>query len=178
MDLHFVDEQDDYCPNCGVPVPFARRGRACPHCGRDFADSGPRHMGTIFGYGVLGATWGVLVGLALAMTGAVTGGTGIGVPLTVGGLGTFGLLATTETGKRIEARRGMERRERGVETRTRELAVLESPPYAWANIAEFAATGIAARMTGRERSIPRRPRRYRTRKRPRGKSASLYSEVA
>ena len=86
-------------------MPFARRGRACPHCGRDFADSGPRHMGTIFGYGVLGATWGVLVGLALAMTGAVTGGTGIGVPLTVGGLGTFGLLATTETGKRIEEER-------------------------------------------------------------------------
>ena len=100
--MHMNDEEDDYCPSCGVPVPLARRGRACPHCGREFEDSGPRHLGTVFGYGVLGVTWGIFVGLALALTGTVAWGRGVGVPVTVGALGVLGLVAATQIGKRIE----------------------------------------------------------------------------
>ena len=110
MTLHMVDEQDDFCPNCGVPVPFAWRGPACPNCGREFRDSGPRHLGTIFGYGLLGATCGILVGLALALTGTVATVTGAGIPIAIAGLGVLGLVATTEIGKRIveDARAGYE----------------------------------------------------------------------
>jgi hypothetical protein len=65
-------EPDDLCPSCGVPVPFARRGPNCPHCGAELtlaaAASQTTGLLTPFGYGVCGLIAGGMLGAAAALT--------------------------------------------------------------------------------------------------------------
>ncbi len=70
--MHHGQEPDDFCPSCGVPVPFQRRGDTCPHCGHDFrvpADD-PAHGGHLstFGCGLCGLIAGAQLGAAVAFT--------------------------------------------------------------------------------------------------------------